>query len=141
MYKLHYDKITGIILGSYPNFINYSHIPTPYIEVSDEDHNRIFSACDFDMVRIRNNEFVFETLTLEEQKQSWLDQLNRELESQLKEISVAFNADLVSGLTLKESQSISKAAILQVMTVYEEKVGLIESGVHPSEEEADHGND
>lgn len=135
MYKVHYNSSNGSILGYYPDFIEYSAIPSPNIEIEDLDHQKVFSFSK--IAKVIDGEFVLEDIPLpseEETKQSQLDMLNRELENQLKEITLQFNADLASGMTLKESQSLSKTAILQVMGEYEEKIGLIESGVNPLEE-------
>jgi len=36
--KTNYDKKTTLVKGYYPDTINYSSIPNPYIEISDEEH-------------------------------------------------------------------------------------------------------
>ena len=37
MIKVHYDQETNFVLGYYPDSINYNSIPTPNIEIEDED--------------------------------------------------------------------------------------------------------
>ena len=36
MIKVHYDLQTGLIKGYYPDSINYSSIPEPFIEIEDK---------------------------------------------------------------------------------------------------------
>lgn len=37
MIKVHYDKLTTLVKGYYPDSINYSSIPEPHIEIKEED--------------------------------------------------------------------------------------------------------
>ena len=38
MIKVNYDTETTLVKGFYPDFISYTSIPEPYIEVSDDEH-------------------------------------------------------------------------------------------------------
>lgn len=38
MIKVNYDTETTLVKGYYPDAINYTSIPEPYIEISDEEH-------------------------------------------------------------------------------------------------------
>lgn len=38
MIKVNYDPQTTLVLGYYPDSINYASIPKPFIEISDEEH-------------------------------------------------------------------------------------------------------
>jgi hypothetical protein len=42
--KVHYDPQTTLVKGYYPDSINYSSIPEPFIEISDEEHKDISGA-------------------------------------------------------------------------------------------------
>lgn len=41
MVKINYDVVTGEILGFYPSWVKYVDVPSPTIEVSDEQHQEI----------------------------------------------------------------------------------------------------
>jgi len=43
MIKVNYDPKTTLVTGYYPDFINYTSIPEPYIEIPDEIHQAILA--------------------------------------------------------------------------------------------------
>jgi hypothetical protein len=40
--KVHYDPDTTLVIGYYPDLINYGLIPDPYIEISEKEHLEAF---------------------------------------------------------------------------------------------------
>lgn len=42
MIKVHYNDTTGEVIGFYPDTLSYSSIPEPFVEITNEEHERSF---------------------------------------------------------------------------------------------------
>ena len=70
-------------------------------------------------------------ISLENHKQIWLNRLNFELQKARDQVDADFTADLASGLTLKESQQISKEEKVALKNDYAAKLEKILAGENP----------
>lgn len=76
MIKVHYDIETTLVKGYYPDSVNYSSIPEPYIEIKDEDQVFNTQMCVINGIYQKSKEMI-----LQEAKQAKLNELYRFHES------------------------------------------------------------
>ncbi|GMB00448.1 hypothetical protein [Pelosinus sp. IPA-1] len=128
MVKVHYDQV-GNISGYYPNSIEYSSIPEPYIEIDDQAHRDCFNNPGLRKVDPINKVIVVympPAPTEEELKQQNLTALDAEYQPRFAELSQALGmATLADSTDLIAS---IKADYAKLKAEYNAKRGEINNG-------------
>jgi hypothetical protein len=91
MIKVNYDQTTSLVLGYYPDSVNYDSIPTPSIEIEDNEQDNSKQMCVKDGVY---QEFIKpDSELLQEAKDSKISQIkaNRKAANQKDLISIQAN--------------------------------------------------
>ena len=126
MIKVNYDSLTGVILGYYPDDIDYVSIPEPNIEIDDNAHQDCINNQGNRIVDIRNKVIITGTIDKILTEVEQLTNLDATYQPQFDDLVRSLGLATLANDTTKITDLQSEYAVLK--TAYTTARSAIENG-------------
>jgi len=126
MIKVNYNETTGQILGFYPDDIEYTIIPTQYIEIDETTWQDCIDNLGNRIVDVTNLVIIKGTITVTLTTDEQIAALDAEYQPQFEALQLAWAAANISSNTALLTSITSDYAALKLE--YQTKLEAIESG-------------